>query len=48
MGPGTRSLLPDHLRATTTSLNASSPRPRPQQSPARGTGAGPSDLGSLC
>lgn len=47
MGPGTRSLLPDRLRATGADLNQGlsptvlDPIPRP----ARGTGARPSDTG---
>ena len=47
MGPGTRSLLPDRLRATGADLNQGlSPTvPDPIPRPARGTGARPSDTG---
>jgi hypothetical protein len=47
MGPGTRSLLPGHLRATGADLiqTCSPTVPDPIPRPARGTGARPSDTG---
>ena len=47
MGPGTRSLLPDRLRATGADLTKARARPSPTRypRPARGTGARPSDTG---